>query len=252
MATSRTAVVIGGAGGIGEAVCHRLASDGYRVVVADLDGDAADRVSARLPGEHHAADRLDVTDEADVNAFFERCEARVPAAILVNIAGGPLVDPADPPTLTTMTFGEWNATLALNLTGTFLCLRKFAALRKADPLPNMRAVSFSSVTGRVPGGPTGIAYGTSKAAIIGFTRLAAADVAAIGMTVNSIAPGAVGTPEFYRIMSEAAVASVGGLVPLGRVGSTEEIAGAVAYLVSAEAGYITGTTLDVNGGYFMY
>ena len=72
------------------------------------------------------------------------------------------------------------------------------------------------------------------------------------MTVNSIAPGAVGTPEFHRIMSEDAVKMVGSLVPMGRVGSPEEVAGAVAYLISAETGYITGATLDINGGYFMY
>ena len=252
MAESRAALVVGGAGGIGEAVCVRLAKEGHRVVVADLNMNAAGQVCARLPGVGHVSERIDVTDEADVDAFFERCETREPAAILVNIAGGPLVDPTSPPTLTTMSLGEWNATLALNLTGTFLCLRKFAAVRKARPVELMRAISFSSVTGRVPGGPTGIAYGTAKAAIIGFTRHAAAELAPVGITVNSIAPGAVGTPEFFRIMSDEAVKSVASLVPIGRVGSTEEVAGAVAYLVSQDAGYVTGATIDVNGGYFMY
>jgi NAD(P)-dependent dehydrogenase (short-subunit alcohol dehydrogenase family) len=251
MSTVRTAIVVGGAGGIGKAVCSRLAHDGFMVVVADLNLEAAAEVCARLPGEGHHAAQLDVSNEEQVDAFFESEELRSPAAVLVNIAGGPLIGPAVVPALATTSTEEWNATLALNLTGTFFCVRKFAQLRKTRPLEAMRIVSFSSVMGRVGGGPTGIAYGTSKAAIIGFTRHAAAELSPFGITVNAVAPGPVGTPEFYRVMSEEAVQMVGSIVPVGRVGTPEEIAATVSYLVSVEAAYITGATLDVNGGYFM-
>jgi NAD(P)-dependent dehydrogenase (short-subunit alcohol dehydrogenase family) len=244
----RTCLVVGGAGGIGQAVCLRLAKDGFNVIVADLNIEGALRTAANLPGAGHGAEQVDVTDEADVAAVFDRIEGSTPAAVLAVLAGRPLNDPDNPTTVASMSTSEWNRTLTLNLTGVFFCVRKFAAQRMAKPLEHMRIVTFGSITGQVGKSSTGIAYATSKAAVIGFTRQVASELAPLGVTVNSLAPGAVGTPEFFRLTTEADRASIRSRIPLGRMATINEIASAVAFLVSEGGAYITGTTIDVNGG----
>jgi NAD(P)-dependent dehydrogenase (short-subunit alcohol dehydrogenase family) len=112
----------------------------------------------------------------------------------------------------------------------------------------MRIVTFGSITGQVGKTSTGIAYATAKAALMGFTRQVASELASHAIAVNSVAPGAEGTPKFFRLTTEDDRASVGARIPLGRMAATDEIAAAVAFLVSEGAAYITGTTLDVNGG----
>ena len=247
----RSAIVVGGAGGIGTAVCQRLAAGGLRVIVVDIASDRAQAVLASLPGEGHSAEHLDVTDEGHVARLFDKIEARHPAAVLVTIVGGPLADPNDPPAITTMTTSEWERTFQLNVTGTFNCLRKFAQLRCSRPLQNSRIVTLGSITGQIGGSPTGVAYAASKAAVFGLTRQVAGELAKEGITVNCVAPGAVGTTEFYRLTTAEYAASVAQSIPLGTIGKPEEVAAAVAFLVSEEASYITGAVLDVNGGFVM-
>ena len=252
MATERTAIIIGGAGGIGKSVCEHLARDGCRVFLADMDLTGAREIVDGLPGIGHRAFAANVTDERQVDALLDSIETLSPAAILVMIAGAVFVDPANVPTITNFPTAMWNQTLALNITGTFFCLRKFAAQRLANPLPHTRIVTFASTSGQQAGSPTGIAYAASKAAVIGLTRVAAYELAEQGITINTVSPGAVGTAIFFEKTSEQARAELIGDTPMRRFATPEEIASGVSYLVSEGAAYVTGTTLDLNGGLHMH
>lgn len=247
----KIAIVVGGAGGIGREVCRVLAEVGMRIGLMDINEAEAARIVEALPGQGHLLATVDVTDENAVAAAFDRVETEGPAAKLVVIAGGPVGAPDNPTDITTVTLDEWNRTLALNATGTFLCLRKFARLRVDRALPGTQIVLFSSITGQLGGSMTGPAYPASKAAVIGLTRQAAADLAPHGITVNAIAPGAVATEEFKRFIDASAEEQLKARIPLNRVSSPTEIASVVAFLLSDAAFYITGTTIDVNGGVLM-
>lgn len=248
--TRRTAVVVGGAGGIGGAACRRLAVDGHAVVVADRNATAGMALAAEL-GVDHRFEALDVTDELQVEEVFARVEAQSPPAVLVIFAGGPLAVPGQDASITSISPAQWRQSVELNLTGTFLCIRQFVGLRQAGPLADSRIVACSSLSGQVGGLPTGAAYSAAKAGVIGLVRHVAAECAASGMTVNGIAPGAVGTDEFYRFLKEEEVDGLRKTVPLNRIATVDEIAAAVSFLASVEASYVTGVTLDVNGGILM-
>lgn len=250
--TGRTAIIVGGAGGIGKSVCERLARDGCRVILADVDLAGARRIVDSLPGIGHAAFATDATDERQVDTLLDSVETLSPAAILVVIAGAVFVDPAKLPTIAHFPTAMWDKTLALNITGTFFCVRKFAAQRLASPLPHTRIVTFASGSGQQAGSPTGIAYAASKAAVIGLTRVAAYELAEHGITVNTVSPGAVGTEIFFEKTSEQARAALVKDTPMGRFATPEEIASGVSYLVSEGASYVTGSTLDINGGLHMH
>lgn len=252
MSETRRALVVGGAGGIGGAICRKLATDGYRVVVADFDLERAQGVRAELPGSAHEALRLDVTDEASIAAVFDAVEAGGPAAVLVVATGGPVVHLGQRVNVATMSQADWDRTVSLNLTGTFCCVRKFAQQRLSAPLEHGRIVLIGSGAGQVAGGGTDVAYGASKAGVIGLTRQAAFDLAPAGITVNNIAPGPVGTPEFFRNTTEPIRAAIAAVVPLKRLGTVEEVADLVAYVAAPQAAYITGATFDVNGGLHMH
>lgn len=254
MKQNRNAIVVGGAGGIGESVCRRLAHDGYRVTVADVQLDAAQAVLRSLDGEGHEAVQIDVTDDSSVELAFDGVEARSPAAVLVIAHGGPLIVMKGPglPSVATMTPAEWTKSIAYNLTGFFLCMRKFSQQRLAHPLEHSRIINLSSGVGQSPTPGLDLSYGTAKAAIIGLTRQAAFELAHAGITVNSVAPGPVGTAKFFQETDARFVAAVESVIPLKRIGLPEEIAAGVAYLASPDASYITGTTLDINGGSHMH
>lgn len=247
----RAAIVVGGAGGIGSAISRRFAQDGYRVVVADRDLDAAKAVAAELPGSGHDAATIDVTDEASIEAMFDAVEAKTPAAVLVTAAGGPLADLSKHPNVATLDPADWRKTIDFNLTGAFLTLRKFAQLRLAKPLEHSRIIIIGSASGRIPQGVVDISYSTSKAAIFGLTRQAAFDLAPAGITVNVISPGVVGTPAFMQNTSPEVRALAVADVPFKRIATPEEIAGGAAYLASHDASYVTGASLDITGGFPM-
>ncbi|UZW57486.1 SDR family oxidoreductase [Sphingobium sp. JS3065] len=252
MTVTRTAIIIGGANGIGKSVCERLAADGYKIMLADLDhGSARDLVHA-LPGDGHQAFATDVTEEAQVESLMDRIEELSPAAILVVVAGAIFVDPANVPNIAQFPTAIWDKTFALNITGTFFCVRKFAAQRLANPLPHTRIVTFASGSGQQAGDPTGVAYAATKAAVLGLTRVAAYELAAHDITVNAVSPGAVGTPVFFKMTSEEARAALAKGTPMGRFADPREIAAGVSFLVSQDASYVTGTTLDINGGLHMH
>ncbi|WP_024802819.1 SDR family NAD(P)-dependent oxidoreductase [Nocardia sp. BMG51109] len=234
-AAGRTAVVTGGASGIGAATVRALATEGYRVVVADIDESAA-RDLARELGDAVTAVRMDVTDEDSVAAGFRTAAG---AHVVVHCAGSSI-----PGALTELELAQWQATLDVCLTGTFLVL-EHAGRHVAD---NASIICLASLNGRQPG--TGMAsYCAAKAGVLMLVEVAALELAERGIRVNALSPGLVDTPLV------AGVALVPGLreeyvenTPLGRSGRPEEIAEAAAFLASDRSGWMTGATIDLNGG----
>lgn len=248
----RTAIIIGGAGGIGAAVCERLASEGYRIVVADLNISQAKEVAVRLAGIGHRAVKLDTMDPDKVGACFDAIEAESPAAVMVVLTGGTFPGGPLMPDIAEMDLQRWELTIKLNLSSVFYCLRKYAQLRFAQPLNDMRVVTFSSGVAQMAGGKTDIAYVAAKAGIIGMDRQVAVDLGRIGCTVNTVAPGPISTPLFHEHISTENKEELARMTVLNRVGTPDEVAHGVSFLVSREASNITGTTLDINGGIHMH
>lgn len=248
---SRRVIVVGGAGGIGGAICRRLASGGHRVVVADFNLERAQEVLASLEEGGHELSHVDITSEESVGAAFDAVEASSPASILVIASGGPVVHLGRGVNVATMAMSDWKRTIDLNLTGVFCCVQKFAQLRLANPLEQSRIVIIGSSAGFGAGSGTDIGYVSAKAALFGFTRQAAFDLAHANITVNVVAPGPVETPEFLRNTNEQIRAGIASVMPLKRLAAPEEISASVAYLVSPEASYVTGASLDINGGSHM-
>ncbi|WP_440709071.1 SDR family NAD(P)-dependent oxidoreductase [Herbiconiux sp. YIM B11900] len=248
----RTAVVTGATSdrGIGMTTARRFAREGWAVVVLDLDGDRSAEVAASISAEFGVpgfGTQVDVADEESVANAHRAVTAQVEASVLppvgavVNIAG--ITSPV--PFLDT-TLELWNKILAVNATGTYLVTRAF--------LPDLleqrwgRIVNMSSVAAQKGGGVFGkVPYSAAKAAILGFTKALARELGDSGVTVNAVAPGAVDTNIRVGTTPELE-AAIRADVPLGRVASTEEVAAAITYLASEDAGYLTGTTLDINGG----
>ena len=235
MSTARTAIVVGAASGIGWATAVALAAERYRVVIADRHGEGARARAAEL-GEPHTAAEVDVTDEASVQRLFEHT-GDVDAVI--NCAGFSNVG-----LITDMPTDQFRSVVDVCLTGGFI-VTKYAGqrLRKGGAL-----VQISSLNGRQPA--IGMsAYCAAKAGLSMLTQVAALELAPRGIRVNAVAPGFVHTP-----LTDPA-ASVPGVVeeylentPLGRAGNPEDIAGAVVYLCSDVASWLTGEVLDLNGG----
>ena len=224
---SRTAVITGGASGIGRASAQRLGQDGIRVVTLDVSGDA-DVVA-------------DVTDPAAVEAAIE---AIGPVDILVNSAG--IVGPNKP--LWEVSDQEWAATFAVNVTGTFhLCRAAVPGMRDRGW---GRIVNLASMAGK-DGNPRLGAYSASKAAVIGMTKSLGKELATSGVLVNAVAPAvietpmnATNTPEVLEYMTS--------LIPMRRLGRPEEVAELVAWLASDKCSFSTGAVYDLSGGRATY
>ncbi|WP_168703555.1 SDR family NAD(P)-dependent oxidoreductase [Gordonia paraffinivorans] len=231
----RRAVVIGGASGIGLATVDALIAEGVEVVVADVNGDAAEKVAAER-GDTVSALRLDVTDEDSVAAGFD---AVGEFDTMVNCAGL-----SDPGALTELELSAWRHTVDVCLTGTFLVI-KHAGQRIAD---GGSITCIASLNGRQPGSGMG-AYCASKAGVLMLVEVAALELAGRGVRVNAVSPGLVSTP-----LTEG-IGMIPGLTdeyientPLGRSGEPSEIADTVVFLASDKARWITGSAFDVNGG----
>jgi NAD(P)-dependent dehydrogenase (short-subunit alcohol dehydrogenase family) len=251
-APGRLALVTGGGRGIGEAVCRRLAASGLRVVVADIDGDNARAVAGSLGAGHHAR-QFDVSDEAAVEAAFEDIEAGIgPVGVVVCVAGLLLMPGGERSPIKDTSLEDWERTFAVNARGVFLCGRAYLRRREARPVAHGRIVTFGSVAAQLGGYRSSATYIGAKAAVLGLTKAMARESAHLGVTVNSVAPGLIDT-EMLRgtVQSSGALAAAAANIPLGRIGTVDDVAGAVDYLVSEQAAYITGNVIDVNGGYRM-
>ncbi|TCJ96515.1 SDR family NAD(P)-dependent oxidoreductase [Nocardia alba] len=243
--SARTAIVTGGASGIGGAISARLAAGGASVAIFDLNGDAAKDAAAAIENAGGRAIGLpvDVTDRAAIDAGVAEVRARLGRpAVLVNSAGltldGPFLE---------ISAETWNRALAINLTGTFDCCQAV--------IPDMieqgwgRIVNISSSS--VHSGAAGLAgYVAAKSGVVGLTKVLALEFAKRGITVNTIPPGFIDTPMLRHTVDrgfidvEAQIART----PVGRIGTPADVAATCAFLVSEEAGYLTGQIIGVNGG----
>lgn len=248
----RVALVTGGCGGIGAALCRRLAADGLTLAVIDRDVAAAEALAASLPGTGHVGLEADVADEAAAEAVFAVAESRLgPIDVLVTAAGVLMLKPdGSRNPIAETPLGEWQRTMDINAQGTFLFARAYAR-RITAPRPGGRVVTISSVAAQLGGYRSSSAYIASKAAVIGLTKGLARELAPFGVTANSVAPGLIDAPMLRLSLDPANDAEAAANIPLGRIGTPEDVAGAVSYLVSNDAAYVTGNTIDVNGGYRM-
>ena len=252
----RVALITGGASGLGLASARRLAEDGLTIALADLSADAAATAAASLPGKGHIGLRCDVCDEASVSASFATVQERVGSVTVLACFAGILSASPTPGRLPTteISLNEWDRVMQVNARGTFLCIREMLRRVGNQPIEQGRIITVASLAGQVGGMQSGAAYSASKGAVLALSKVAAREAAALGITVNTIAPGPIDTPMLHQTVPEAqrgqkylGVAQV----PLGRIGVPEEIAAAVSYLVSPGAAFVTGATLDVNGGMSM-
>ncbi|WP_278923500.1 MULTISPECIES: SDR family NAD(P)-dependent oxidoreductase [Pseudophaeobacter] len=247
------ALVTGAAGGIGRAVCERLATDGFTVIGTDLDRAAAEAVIQGLPGAGHLAFALDVAEEEVVDTLIAEIEAEHGAiAVLVAAAGVLILDEnGQRRPLTDTSLEEWNTTQTINSTGSFLLLRAFLQARSARRVEGARYIGFSSVAAQLGGYRSSSAYIASKSAVLGLIRAGAREGAALGVAVNGVAPGLIDAPMLRLSLDPAKDAEVAQSIPQGRIGTPQDVAGAVSFLAGADSDYITGSVIDVNGGYRM-
>src|SRR5438034_9368306 len=242
--TDRVALVTGASRGIGRAIAHALAARGA-VVVAAARGDHAKDAVADLTakGGRGEAVSIDVTDVA----ALERLPAEIVARhgrldIVVSNAGI-----ARDQLLMRMKRDDWDAVLATNLTAMFTLAQ--AAMRPMLKQRGGRIIAVSSVVGQM-GNAGQTNYAASKAGLIGFAKALAREVASRSITVNVVAPGMVDT-DMTRAITEQAQVDWASQIPLGRLGTSDDVAAAVCFLASDEASYITGHVLAVNGGMYM-
>ncbi|MCW5283541.1 SDR family NAD(P)-dependent oxidoreductase [Verminephrobacter eiseniae] len=249
---ARVALVTGAGRGIGAALCIHLARNGFHVVPADIDAANADKVAASL-GDGHLARAVDVADEAAVTALFDDVETRIgPVGVLICAAGLLLLPGGARPLIADLQLDTWERSFAVNARGAFLCSREWLRRRNALPVEHGRAVFFGSVAAQLGGYRSSAAYIAAKAAVMGYAKAFAREAAPLGMTANVIAPGLIDT-EMLRstVTGSGALAVAAQSIPLGRIGTVQDVVAAVSYLLSPAAAYITGSVIDVNGGYRM-
>ncbi len=244
----KVAVVTGGGAGIGKAIALRLAEEGADIVIADVDETAA-RAAARqveaLGGRGEAA-RTDVTRKPEIEALVGRAQRLGPIDILINNAGVETITP-----LLDIPEDEWDRTLDTNLKGVFLCSQVVAGAMIAEGRGG-KIVNLGSVAGLQP--PRRAPhYASSKGAVHTLTKQLALELAPHDINVNAVAPGVIrnGLSTHHCLSDPERAERIERGIPLGRVGSPRDVANAVLFLASGEAGHITGVVLPVDGGFLL-
>ncbi|MDI9935278.1 SDR family NAD(P)-dependent oxidoreductase [Rhodococcus opacus] len=241
---TRVAIVTGAGSGIGAACAEVLADAGHHIIVADRDVSSAEKVASALNARSYSAEaqHIDIGDNDSIQTAFDaiatkhgRCD------ILVNNAGISQVHDI-------LSFPDdvWEKTININLTGAFRCSQRAAKMMVERRWG--RIVNISSISG-IRAGVGRTAYGSAKAGVDALTRQFAVELGDAGITANAVAPGPIETPLAHITHSEETRKSYYRHIPLRRYGNPEEIAFAVGFLASEQAGYITGHTLPVDGGF---
>ena len=245
--SGKVALITGGVGGIGTAICQRLAKDGFRIVATyiamEADGIPAWTDAQKALGMDVTTVELDVTDFAACEKTFAEVEGKVgPIEVLVNCAGI-----TRDGTFKKMSLDNWKAVLSTNLDSVFNTTRQ--VINGMLERKSGRIINISSINGRK--GQFGQAnYATAKAGMHGFTMSLAQETARKGITVNTISPGYIGTSMVMAIPEEVRNQIIA-QIPIGRLGKPEEIGALIAYLASDDAAFVTGANIDINGGQFM-
>ena len=242
--TGKVAIVTGASRGIGRGIAALMAARGATVVAAARGEHAADTVKTiQDAGGRAELASLDVTDDGSITAMVGGAlERHGRIDVLVNNAGI-----ARDQLMLRMKRDDWDQVMATNLTAAFTCAQ--AVLKPMVKQRNGRIISISSVVGQM--GNAGQAnYAASKAGLIGFSKALAREVASRSITVNVVAPGFIAT-DMTKALMEKAQGDWASQIPLGRLGTTQDVAAAVCFLASDEASYITGQVLAVNGGMYM-
>jgi len=244
--SGKVALVTGGSQGIGESIANALSAAGAHVVVAARTEDRAAAVARGITASGGQAEalRLDVADPSSVTAAFRTVvEKHGKLDILVNNAGI-----TDDGLILRMSKESWDKVLATDLTGVFLCAQEAAKVMLKKRVPG-RIVNITSVVGLM-GNPGQTNYAAAKAGVIGFTKALAREIGSRGITVNAVAPGYIETSMTVALSEDQKKALVG-QIALGRLGTGADVAGAVVYLASDAAAYVTGTCLNVSGGLYI-
>lgn len=244
--TGKTAIVTGGSRGIGRAVCLELAKGGANVVLCYAGNEAAAQETVRAVealGAKALAVHCDVSDAAQAEGLAKTAvETFGRVDILVNNAGITRDN-----LLMRMSEAEFDAVIAANLKGAFLCMKAVSRLMLKQRYG--RIVNLSSVVG-LRGNAGQVNYAASKAGVIGMTKSMAKELASRGITVNAVAPGFIET-DMTAAMTDAARTAAQSSIPMGRLGKAEDVAKAVVFLASDSAAYITGQVLAADGGMAM-
>jgi NAD(P)-dependent dehydrogenase (short-subunit alcohol dehydrogenase family) len=239
----RVALVTGGASGIGEGIAQAMAQAGARIVVVDIDAGAAERTAKALGGKGYACD---VSDRTAVDALAAAVKREVGAVgVLVNNAGiirrGTVFD--------AKARDDWDATLAVNLDGPYLMTTAFVEQLKETKGAVINIGSIQSFVAL----PNSAAYTTSKGGVRALTKALAIELSPLGVRVNAIGPGLIATPLNAKARENPDyMKNFQGRIPLGRIGTPEDIAPVAVFLASDMARYITGVTLPVDGGFLSY
>jgi 3-oxoacyl-[acyl-carrier protein] reductase len=238
------AIVTGAGRGIGEAIARRLYADGYGVALADIDSEATERLAGALCGEARSflhdvreLDSWNVLLDDVRSSFGDDVRALVNNAARTEFRSFWEIDVA-----------EWDDVLAANLRGTYLGCRVVGAHMRDRGAG--RIVNLASDAAFAASGGSGAHYAASKAGVVAVTRRAATELAPYGVTVNAIAPAAIDGPLAQEVLRDRLQEKLAA-IPVGRLGRPEEVAALVSFLVSDDAGYMTGATLDINGGVLM-
>ena len=235
----KVAVVTGGGSGMGRSIAERFARDGAMVAVWDINGDGAAETAKAITdvGDTAIAIAVDCADEAAIKAAADETRAAFGAiSILVNNAG---IGPHD--------MAMWNEIIRINLTGPHLCIREMLPAMLEAQWGRIINITSSSTQS---GSPSQAHYVATKGGLLGLTKALALEFGKSGVTFNMVPPGSIDTPMLRRA-TNLDMESFAKTIPVGRLGTGEDIAAACAYLASPDASYITGQTISVNGGRYM-
>ena len=248
----KVSIVTGGASGIGAATARALAAEGARVVVADINASALEKMEEemRKEGRQFLCLRANVAKEKEVEELINKTVSHFGGIdILVNNAGISPKHDGKKANLWEMSIAEWDQVMAVNIRGAFLCCH--FAVPKMIERGGGAIVNVSSLAAKAGSGITGCHYVISKAGVVGLTKVLAREVAEYGIRVNAVAPGRIDTPMIWDVPPEVNE-KYKQTIPLNRLGTPEEVAEGIVFLLSESASYITGQVMDINGGMGMY